>query len=92
VCVPTPTDSFVCTQYDNLTTVANLKSLFARDKVKWPELTWVTMDSLTAKGPSSPPVLPQLDPVSVAFLQYTSGIVIRQGYRDSGGRGGVRRA
>jgi hypothetical protein len=62
-----------CTQYDSLTSVANLKSLFARDKVKWPELTWITTDSLTGKGPSTQQALPPAVPASVAFLQYTSG-------------------
>ncbi len=64
-----------CTQYENLTSVANLKSLFARDRVKWPDLTWVSIDGLTTKGPPSAAALePPSNPTAIAFLQYTSGV------------------
>ena len=74
---------FSSTQYNTLTSVANLRTLFSRDKVKWPELTWLNIDELTAKPPAENPDLPSVAPAAVAFLQYTSG-TCGEGHWDTG--------
>ncbi|GAB2968127.1 fatty acyl-AMP ligase [Saccharothrix stipae] len=59
--------------YELARTAGNFTSLFARHRMRWPDLTWRRTDRAR---PSAPLLLewrlPE-DPAQIAFLQYTSG-------------------
>jgi acyl-CoA synthetase (AMP-forming)/AMP-acid ligase II len=63
------------TQYSNLTSLSNLKTLFTGSRVSWPELQWLYTDDLVTREPQPAITLPTLDSSAVAFLQFTSGAV-----------------
>ncbi len=59
-------------QFNFVKKIEDVKNLFSN--VRWPELTWITVDDQLKKGKIAKPLnydLPLLQ--SIAFLQYTSG-------------------
>ncbi|MFC9061817.1 fatty acyl-AMP ligase [Streptomyces sp. NPDC057074] len=59
--------------YEWARTAGNFTSLFARHRMRWPELTWRRTDRARAVEPLRPRWRIPQDPGQVAFLQYTSG-------------------